>query len=169
MSIWSILSRNAVQGSRTRGPTDEVPFPEGFRGALRHILEECTGCGVCAYVCAPAAIHFVASGQGSTVWSYFAGQCTFCARCAEYCPTGALVFDRRAPPVTGSPSQHRLAHAVVFPPCTRCGRPVLPMPAKLFSRLYGGAVAEELQARWRLCERCRGRATAESMKSQAGG
>jgi hydrogenase-4 component H len=168
MGIWNILSRNAVQGSRTRRPSDDVPFPEGFRGTLRHILEQCSGCGVCAYVCSPTAVSLVASGPGSTVWTYFAGKCTFCGRCVEYCPTEALDLDRSAPPITGDPSRHRVAHVVVFPPCQRCGRPVLPMPATLLVRLYGEPVPEAIQAGRRLCERCRGRASAETMKAQIG-
>jgi ferredoxin len=168
MGIWSILSRNAIQGSRTRHPSDDVPFPEGFRGALRHTQEQCAGCGICAYVCSPTAIRLEASDRDSTVWHYFAGQCTFCGRCVEYCPTDALDFDRNGPPVTRDPSQHRLAHAVVFPPCPLCGRPVLPMPARLLVRLYGEPVPEALQAGRRLCERCRGRASAEAMKVQIG-
>ena len=169
MRIWRILSWNAARGPRTRRPFDAVPCPEGFRGALRHALEQCTGCQVCAYVCSPAAITFEVPNQGSTTWNYFAGQCTFCGRCVEFCPTRALDFDRGAPPVTGDPAQHRVGHRVIFPPCPRCGRPVQPLPAALLVRLYGEPLPSEVQARQGLCERCRGRATAEGMKVQAGG
>ena len=169
MGIWNVLSRNTVQRCRTRRPSDEVPCPEGLRGAIIHTLERCTGCGVCAYVCSPSAIGLVARDADSTLWNYFAGQCTFCGRCVEYCPTQALSFDRSALPVTGDPAQHRLVHAVLFPPCRRCGRPVLPMPTALLVRLYGEPVPEEIRARGQLCDRCRGRASAGVMKVEEGG
>ena len=169
MRIWRLLSRNAVRGSRTRLPADDVPCPEGFRGALRHNLEQCTGCQVCAYVCSPPAITFEASDQGSILWNYFAGQCTFCGRCVEYCPTGALTLDEKAPPVAADRSEYFLAHRVVFPACPRCGRPVPPMPAGLLVRLYGDPLPREIRDRQALCERCRGRASAEGMKAQVGG
>ena len=169
MGIWRILSRNAAREPRTRLPSAEVPFPEGLRGALRHKPARCTGCQVCAYTCAPAAITFHASDPGSITWSYFAGQCSFCGRCVEYCPTEALDFAPDAPPVTGDPSEHRVAHLVVFPPCPRCGRPVPPIPATLLVRLYGEPLPRGIQSRQGLCERCRGRATAEGLRAQASG
>lgn len=169
MGIWKILTQNAGRGSRTRSPSDMVPSPEAFRGALQHSLDRCTGCQICAYVCSPTAISFKTCDQHSTVWGYFAGQCTFCGRCVEYCPTGALTFEGDAPPVTGDPAHHRLAHEVVFPLCPRCGRSVQPMPEALLVRLYKEPLSREMQARQGLCERCRARTMAEALKVQVGG
>jgi ferredoxin len=168
MGIFSILSRNSAQGSRTRGPEEQVPFPAGFRGVLRHDSARCTGCKTCAYVCSPTAITFNEADERFTEWTYFAGQCTFCGRCVEYCPTRSLDFEESTPLVTPDPSAHRVTHRVDHQPCARCGRFIIPLPLPTLQALYGDPLPEDLVAHQRLCERCRGKAIAQRLKSMLG-
>jgi hydrogenase-4 component H len=169
MGIFSILSRNSTRGARTRRPDDRVAFPGGFRGAIVHDAARCTACQTCAYVCSPGAITFGTANPDHVEWRYFAGQCTFCGRCVEYCPTRCLIFEGAMPPVTGDPALHRTAHQVVYQPCTRCGRPVIPLPLRTLQELYGGSVPEEIAAHRGLCERCRRKAAALRLTGLTGG
>ncbi len=164
MRILSILSRNSAHGARTKRPEDVVPCPSGFRGMITHDADRCTACTTCAYVCSPGAIAFDDADPSCVAWSYFAGQCTFCGRCVEYCPTRALSFEEAMPPVVRDQSAHRLTHRVPYRPCTRCGRPIIPLPPQILLALHGGAASEELEAMRTLCARCRGRAAAGRLK-----
>jgi ferredoxin len=168
MSIFSILSRNSTRGSRTRGPDDEVPCPSGYRGMITHEATRCTGCRVCSYVCSPNAIAFSDTDPRFVEWTYFAGRCTFCGRCVEYCPTRCLGFDEATPPVTTDQSSHRVTHQVTYQPCTRCGTPVIPVPPQTLRTMYGDPTPADILANHGLCERCRGRTTAERLKGMHG-
>ena len=131
---------------------------------------------------------------GVISWSgrYYAGQCTFCGRCVEFCPTRAIVFEPWAPPVTRDASSHRVTHPVPCQPCSRCGRPVTPLPEATLVRLYEGAHRAEalrhdpsmgrhgpsehaeplpdgVKAEQRLCEKCRGRLSADRLRKVLSG
>ena len=168
MGILSILFRNSARGSRTRSPEDRVPYPAGFRGMITHDPAQCTGCRTCAYVCSPTAITFSEADPHCIEWAYFAGRCTFCGRCVEYCPTRCLHFEETMPPVTPDQLAHRVTHRVSYQPCARCGRLVIPLPLQTLHALYGDSLPEGLVAHQRLCERCRGKATAQRLKSMLG-
>ena len=168
MGIFSILSRNSSRGPRTRRPDDEVPCPLGFRGMITHDANRCTGCRICAYVCSPDAIAFGDADPRCVEWTYFAGQCTFCGRCVEYCPTHCLGFAQAIPPVTADQSSHRVTHQVFYQPCTRCGRPVIPLPPKTLQAMYGDPMPAGIAADFGLCERCRGKTAAQRLKSMYG-
>ncbi len=163
MGILQIVTRNFEQGSRTRWPTDEVVFPEGFRGALAHNPELCTACETCAYVCSPRAIRFEKQPD-SVLWEYFAGQCTFCGRCVEYCPCTALSFQEERPHITDDPAQLHTAHRIFYQHCARCDRPIIPLPEQVLARLYGHAPAANLVAEQKLCEDCRRKDAASCLK-----
>ena len=164
MRIFSILSRNSARGSRTRNPDDVVSYPHGFRGMIMHEATKCTGCQICRYVCSPNAIAFDGAEVQFVDWTYFAGRCTFCGRCVEYCPTRCLSFEETMPPVTTDQSSHYVTHRVFYQPCTRCGRPVIPLPPQTIQALYGDPTPEGLEADHGLCERCRGKTTAARLK-----
>lgn len=164
MKILNILSQNLKQGSRTKSPAEDVPFPADFRGELHHNPALCTGCGTCAYVCSPGAITFEA-GETSITWQYFAGQCTFCGRCVEFCPTDALTFSQNAPSIATQSMQMQTAHTVEYQPCARCGQPVMPMPEAYLSQIYGDSLPDDISARNSLCEKCRRRTTSERIKN----
>ncbi len=168
MGIFSILSRNSAQGSRTRGPEAHVPYPDGFRGLITHDARRCTICRTCAYVCSPSAITFAETEGRFVDWSYFAGQCTFCGRCVEYCPTRCLGFEASMPPIATDQSAHRVIHRVSYQPCARCGRPVIPLPIETLRAIHGDPVPGALSARQTYCERCRGRAAADGLKGLGG-
>ena len=168
MGIFSILSRNSARGSRTRSPENEVPCPAGFRGLITHDAARCTGCRTCAYVCSPAAIAFGEDDPRYIEWTYFAGRCTFCGRCVEYCPTRCLAFEGAMPPVTTDQAALRVAHQVAYRPCTRCRRPIIPLPPQTLGVLYGDPVPERLAAHQGMCERCRGKTMAKRLLGMSG-
>ncbi len=163
MGILRILSRNARDGSRTRAPDDVVPCPAGFRGMLWHDRERCTGCATCAHVCAPGAITVGPQG-GAAVWEFAPGRCTFCGRCADYCPTAALALEGESPAPTPDLPGQRVSHEVPSRPCARCGRPMSPLPLPALVALYGAELAATILAQHELCERCRRRAAAATLK-----
>ena len=164
MSILSLLWQNLGHGARTRQPQDEVAYPDGYRGALAHDLSLCTGCKTCAYVCSPAAITFDSAQPQFIIWQYYAGRCTYCGRCAEYCPTHAISFQDR--PLGAAPDQtgHYQAHQVMYQTCSGCGQPIIPLPAPVLARIYGGALPAPMAASQALCPRCRQRAMATTMR-----
>jgi formate hydrogenlyase subunit 6/NADH:ubiquinone oxidoreductase subunit I len=165
MGILNVLFRNFSLRSRTRKPTDRVPYPVDFRGALAHRLEVCTACGTCAYVCSPTAI-VLQRQVGGVEWRYDAGRCTYCGRCVEYCPTRALSFENEAGRPVSSRDQQLTVDLVAFQHCERCGAELIPMPPETLVRLYrtpeGAAEAADLH---RLCDRCRSYRTGERVKS----
>jgi len=52
---------------------------------------------------------------------------------------------------------HRLVDQVYYQPCTRCGRPIIPIPVPVLALLYGSRLPEEIATLNRLCEKCRSR------------
>jgi formate hydrogenlyase subunit 6/NADH:ubiquinone oxidoreductase subunit I len=168
MGIFSILSRNSAQGSRTRQPEDRVPVPGRFRGAITHAASHCIGCGTCAYVCSPSAITIGQVEGRPAEWRYFSGQCTFCGRCVEYCPTLCLGFEETVVPVTLDLATQRVSHRVEQQACPRCGQPTIPLPLATLQSLHGGELPEDLLLQQRLCERCRGKISAQRLHSGFG-
>ncbi len=164
MGILQIVTRNFGRGSRTRRPTDEVAYPEGYRGALVHGPELCTGCKTCAHVCSPGAITFDEHQPDSVAWEYFTGQCTFCGRCVEYCPCRALSFAREAPPLAREALQQRVSHRVFYQRCHRCDRPIMPLHAQVLARLYHHTPTVEVVQEQKLCEDCRRELTGARIK-----
>ena len=164
MGILNLISRNFGRKSRARLPADAVPFPDGYRGTLQHDASLCTGCQTCGYVCSPSAITFDTRDSASITWQYFAEQCSFCGRCVEYCPTHAISFLAEAPLVSGDLSTYRLADQIYYQPCTRCGRPIIPIPAPVLALLYGSRLPEEIATLNKLCEKCRSRKASEHIK-----
>lgn len=162
MGILSIIWRNLTRRARTRRPDDMVPRPAGFRGVIEHDTPLCTGCGTCVYVCAPHAITLEKQGDFAAVWKFFAGQCAFCGLCVQYCPTHAITNRGKLPPVTGDQSQLRVAHEVVYQPCVRCGRPVMPLPSTVLQQLYG-EVTEDVKVAQQLCDECRRKAASRHL------
>lgn len=174
MGIFQILFHNSGQKIRTLTPADQTT-PEGYRGALVHDVSLCTGCGTCAYVCSPGAIH-VDKNEGEAVWRYEAVACTFCARCAEYCPTQAITLTRLAPKTAVGERESLLTrHVVEKKPCERCGQPFIPLPVPVLARLTGhqpGAeieAADDLPRLYRMCEKCRARVTSQRFKESLTG
>jgi ferredoxin len=162
MGILKRITGNLFQPARTRRPDADVPFPDGFRGALLHDAGLCTACGACAYACSPSAIVVDTSSPDLALWQYQLLQCTFCGRCAEMCPTGALSFEPQ-------PAQSRAAllasrHSVPRTPCARCGAPHTPLPRRLLEKTYGSPLPGEVEQRSRLCERCRQKTFGEQIK-----
>ncbi len=163
MGILSVVWRNLTRRVRTRQPDDMVPRPERFRGVIEHETSLCTGCGACAYVCAPRAITCEEKGDSAVTWKFFAGQCSFCGLCVQYCPTHAITNRGKLPPVTGDQSLLRVAHEVPYRPCARCGRPVMPLPNAVLQQIYG-RVAENAEAEQRLCDACRRKAAGRHLR-----
>jgi formate hydrogenlyase subunit 6/NADH:ubiquinone oxidoreductase subunit I len=98
MSIVRLLLQN-LRGGVVTLPFPERPPIEGvFRGMVQNNPDECTGCGLCAYVCTSSAITVQRVLDGSQ-WTYDPGQCTFCARCVQRCPKHCLTMSGSRPPV----------------------------------------------------------------------
>ena len=169
MGILRVILQNLEHKARTRRPDEPVPYPEGYRGMLCHEVDRCVGCKMCAYVCSPGAIAFDEEGDQFITWKYFAEQCTFCGRCVDYCPASALSFEQKSPVVTGDRAQHRVVHHVPYQTCTRCGRPMLPMPDFMLARLYGEPLSEEIVELGHLCQECRRRVIGSRVKCSFGG
>ena len=155
MGIFGMVWRNVRHAARTRRPDDMPSRPDGFRGMIEHDTPLCTGCGTCAYVCAPRAITLATNGDAAVTWKFSASQCSFCGLCVQYCPTHAITNDGKVPPVTGDRSQLHVAHAVPSRPCAHCGRPTMPLPREVLQQLYNGEVTEAVITEQALCEACR--------------
>jgi formate hydrogenlyase subunit 6/NADH:ubiquinone oxidoreductase subunit I len=98
MSIVRLLLQNLRGGSITLPFPERPPIQGQYRGMVRNQPEECTGCGLCAYVCTSSAIKVQRVLDGFQ-WSYDPGQCTFCARCVQRCPKHSLEMQGIRPPV----------------------------------------------------------------------
>lgn len=159
MSMLKTVLSNLCRPARTRLPADMPILPPAFRGLLSHDASLCTGCNTCAHVCAPKAIQLEDKENVSVSWSFFAGQCSFCGLCAQYCPTKAIKFSEGVFPVTGDASAHRQTSVIDYRPCTRCGKPHIPMPDKTSAALPGGTVIET-----GLCPECRRKAASERIR-----
>ncbi len=68
------------------------------------------------------------------------------------------------PPVVTDQSSHRVTHQVFYRPCSRCGRPVIPLPRQALEAMYGDPMPAGITADAGLCERCRGKTAAERLK-----
>ena len=164
MGIFGMVWQNVRHAARTRRPDDMPSRPDGFRGTIEHETSLCTGCGTCAYVCAPRAIRMEEKGECAVTWKFFAGQCSFCGLCVQYCPTHAITNRGMLPQVTGDQSQHRVAHEVPYQPCAQCGRPVMPLPTAVLQQLYVGRVTESTMAEQGLCDGCRRKAASRHLR-----
>ena len=98
MSIIRLLINNIQGGSITLPYPERPPIQSDYRGMVQNSPEECTGCGLCAYVCTSSAITVQRAADGFR-WSYDPGQCTFCARCTQRCPKGSLTMQETRPPI----------------------------------------------------------------------
>ena len=161
MNILDVLSHNFGQGSRTRKPENNVPYPTGFRGRIDHNAELCTACGTCAYVCSPEAIHIDDENEQDVTWNYTEDRCTFCSFCVTYCPTQALSMEIVSPALLTELAQHYITHPIILAPCKECGRPVRSIPEMTLIRLYGDPLPEEIAEARGLCESCRQRVTGQ--------
>lgn len=150
MGMLGIVLRNLFQPARSRAPADLPPVPPAFRGVLTHDAGRCTGCGVCAYVCAPKAIGFREDPGRSITWLFHIGHCSFCGLCQQNCPTGAIGSAAAVPAnmLNSVGDGLRLESVVPFIPCPRCGKPHIPLP---------GAPTGD-------CPECRQRAMGEGMR-----
>lgn len=166
MGILDILIHNTRRKNRTLKPVEQS-LPEGYRGALSHDADLCTGCHTCASVCSPGAIRVEAEECG-ILWRYQATRCSFCARCAQYCPTGAIQLGVTAPAVALRAQETLLTeHRIAYEPCARCGKPIVPLPAQVLERLVGpetAASAADAYGFAHLCEKCRSRVTVQRFK-----
>lgn len=172
MGIFNILLHNSGQKARTLAPTQQQT-PQGYRGVLEHDTSLCTGCGTCAYVCSPGAIHLERQ-QNGVLWEYLGVQCSFCARCVQFCPTGALQMVEQSPgalrAIPEDPARPlNTQHMVDYQPCERCGQPFVPMPAHVLARLSGREIETGMASLLRLCEKCRSRVASERIRNGLGG
>lgn len=155
MGMLGTVLGNLFAGSRTRAPTDQPPVPATYRGLLAHDATRCTGCRTCAHVCAPAAITFAEEAAVSITWQWSAGACSFCGLCRQWCPTGAITLDDAAARPTANGGEARIAHAVAFRPCARCGRPHIPLPRDMIAEALGGSLSGPAAVEADYCEECR--------------
>jgi hydrogenase-4 component H len=155
MNIFNLLTQNFSHKSRTRQPSDAVPYPRDFRGRLEHNTDLCTVCGTCVYACSPAAIQVSGMDEAEANWDYTEDRCTFCGFCVQYCPTHALTFAFESPVPITERSQHYTFHVMEQQPCRNCGKPSHALPLGSMEKIYGKPLPEEIAETIGLCEKCR--------------
>jgi hydrogenase-4 component H len=163
MGILEIVWRNFGHRARTRRPDDMPPRPSPFRGLIEQDASLCTGCRTCAYVCSPKAISFAEQHETGITWNFFAGQCSFCGLCVQCCPTHAITNRGKLPPVTGDQSLLKVAHEILYHPCTSCGKPIIPIPEEALEQVYGGALTDLEVEQSTLCQECRRKAASRRL------
>ncbi len=125
-SILRLLMQNLRDGSITLPYPERPAIQSNFRGMVQNEPEECTGCGLCAYVCTSSAITVLRVLDGFQ-WNYDPGQCTFCARCTQRCPKHALTMEGTRPPVYQLRGALRQSHDVKKKK-KPAGTPIGPLP-----------------------------------------
>lgn len=155
--MFNLVFGNLFRPARTRDPADMPPVPATFRGALTHEASRCTGCGTCAYVCAPKAIRFEEDPGKSLTWTFFIGRCSFCGLCQQNCPTQAIGFANAVPATMASSAGDglRLASTIPFHHCPRCGRAHIPLPAVAMALLKPADTAGLGDTEKNYCPECR--------------
>jgi len=98
ISIARLLMQNISEGSITLPFPERQPIEGEYRGLVQNDPDNCTGCGLCAYVCTSSAIKVERTVSGFQ-WSYDPGQCTFCARCVQRCPKHSVSMEGTRPPI----------------------------------------------------------------------
>lgn len=156
---------NLFHRARTRGIHDLPPIPQTVRGPIGHDATRCTGCGTCAFVCAPKAITVGQAGEAAVAWRFFAGQCSFCGLCEKYCPTKAISNRAIMPTVSGDQSLHHSESIIRMIPCTRCSTMHIPMPDSKLRELLNGELAGTALAEKELCPDCRRKMTGERIRN----
>jgi formate hydrogenlyase subunit 6/NADH:ubiquinone oxidoreductase subunit I len=97
-STVQLLIQNLREGCITLPYPERPAIQSDYRGRVRNTPEDCTGCGLCAYVCTSSAITLQRAAEGFQ-WCYDPAQCTFCARCVQRCPKKSLSMEGTRPPV----------------------------------------------------------------------
>ena len=96
-SVLREMLRNLVSKPSTICyPFEKVPVPEGFRGRVEYIDENCIGCGRCSRVCPADAIVMVEGPREMEVKGkklmrkkkpeVAIFRCIRCGLCEEHCP-----------------------------------------------------------------------------------
>lgn len=135
---------------------DDAPTPKRLRG--RAVLDPslCLSCGMCSHVCAAGAIDLRCEPGGRGMeFRLWHNSCTFCGLCAHYCPTKALrmTTDWHLAHVQKDKFSLCETHAVAFPLCRECGKPMLPsLENRLPKEALGSGNASKLLE---TCPQCR--------------
>jgi len=157
MGMLQIVFANLFAPSRTDTPDTRRAAPPALRGHLVHDVTLCTGCGTCAHVCAPKAITVAAEGETAIGWDWFSGSCSYCGLCAQWCPSRAIALEAVPPADVDHDAEVRLHDVIPLVPCSRCGRPHVPMPDPVQAELLRGSLDGRAFEEKDLCEDCRRR------------
>ncbi|GEM_PF-327988 len=77
-------------------PKEPVQLPEGFRGRVGYIPENCIMCNMCVLNCPANAIEIKPEEDGKR-WTLHYDRCLNCMICVEVCPVEALYNDDKEP------------------------------------------------------------------------
>jgi ferredoxin len=150
-SIFTLINENAWHHGNTLRFPEQAKLVIEYRGVVRMDPSKCIACTICDYVCPSSAIT-ATRYEDHMDWEYDISRCTFCGRCVRTCPGEALSQDAERPHAYSVP--HADFHAIPFPTCTECGRPMPAFNEAMMQRAFGN-VTDKLRERVQVCDRCR--------------
>jgi len=74
-------------------PTVTHKPPAGYRGSVRIIAENCTGCGLCVRDCPAAALILEKVSKQSFQLIHYRDRCTSCGQCELSCKFNSIYLD----------------------------------------------------------------------------
>ena len=98
---FGIILKEALKNFFTKPVTTKYPFeptlpPDKFRGLPIHLIEACTGCGLCEKDCPADAIKMIPDERTRKKQApeFYYWKCIRCAQCYYSCPFDAIFMSK---------------------------------------------------------------------------